>query len=115
MKIHSIRKGKRWRPEMSIQMAFWYRTKKYWQFNAYFKALEKCTGTQDIEIFYDYLISDEWEQTQIKRVFIDGNELSEKEIDTLAKNDGFDSVDDFFNWFDNDFEGQIVHWTDFRY
>jgi hypothetical protein len=33
----------------------------------------------------------------------------------LAKNDGFDSVDDFFAWFNKDFSGKIIHWTDLSY
>lgn len=33
----------------------------------------------------------------------------------LAKNDGFDSVEDFFKWFNKDFYGFIIHWTDLRY
>lgn len=33
----------------------------------------------------------------------------------LANNDGFDSVDSFFKYFNTDFEGKIIHWTDFIY
>lgn len=33
----------------------------------------------------------------------------------LAKNDGFDSIEDFFDWFKNDFEGKLISWTDTRY
>ena len=29
--------------------------------------------------------------------------------------DGFESLNQFFRWFSDDFYGQIIHWTDFRY
>lgn len=40
-----------------------------------------------------------------------GKEILEK----ISKNDGFKSIDDFFSYFNNDFEGKIIHWTDFKY
>lgn len=33
----------------------------------------------------------------------------------LAQNDGFDTIADFFAWFTSDFEGKLIHWTDFKY
>ena len=33
----------------------------------------------------------------------------------LAKNDGFESVEDFFAYFNKDFKGKIIHWTDLQY
>lgn len=33
----------------------------------------------------------------------------------LAVNDGFDSDEMFFKWFDKDFDGWLIHWTDKRY
>jgi hypothetical protein len=33
----------------------------------------------------------------------------------LAKNDGFDTIEDFFAYFNKDFTGKIIHWTDLRY
>lgn len=41
--------------------------------------------------------------------------LTDKEVLKLAENDGFDTVKDFFEYFDKDFEGKIIHWTDFKY
>ena len=48
-------------------------------------------------------------------MIIDNIVLTNKQIEQLAKNDGFDSVQDFFNWFNEDFNGRIIHWTDFKY
>lgn len=28
---------------------------------------------------------------------------------------GFDSVKDFFRYFNKDFKGKIIHWTDLKY
>jgi hypothetical protein len=33
----------------------------------------------------------------------------------LANNDGFDTIEDFFAYFNKDFTGKIIHWTDWRY
>jgi hypothetical protein len=33
----------------------------------------------------------------------------------LSQNDGFDTIEDFFAYFDKDFTGKIIHWTDLKY
>lgn len=33
----------------------------------------------------------------------------------IAQNDGFSSISEFFRWFDKDFTGKIIHWTDLKY
>jgi hypothetical protein len=33
----------------------------------------------------------------------------------FVQNDGFDSIEDFFSYFDKGFKGKIIHWTDLRY
>jgi hypothetical protein len=48
-------------------------------------------------------------------VQIDGRLLNEKEVQEFAYNDGFDRVDDFEVWFNEDFYGKIIHWTEKRY
>ena len=37
------------------------------------------------------------------------------EIQLLAWNDGFDTAEEFMNWFKMDFIGKIIHWTDCKY
>lgn len=49
------------------------------------------------------------------RVYIDGSAIKEDKIRLLAKNDGFDTVDDFFEYFKENFIGKLIHWTDKRY
>ena len=48
-------------------------------------------------------------------VIIDGRYLNYDEIKILSLNDGFDSVQQFFKWFNKDFEGKIIHWTKLKY
>ena len=48
--------------------------------------------------------------------FYQGKLFSQTErIHDLATNDGFDSLEDFFEWFHEDFSGKIIHWTDLKY
>jgi len=62
------------------------------------------------------------------QVFIDGRFIGEAiwdncqlkdssfTLDILIQNDGFDDVNQFFEWFDKDYEGVIVHWIEgFKY
>lgn len=47
--------------------------------------------------------------------FIDGFCQTLNESRVIAGNDGFNSIDDFFAYFNKDFSGKIIHWTDLRY
>lgn len=111
-KIHTIREDKtrRWRKDKSIHFSTDVRTKNY---NCFYKA--KCTGVERIFMTYAF--------NNIIEVTINDRYLTWNEIEKLAKNDGFESYEDFFNWFypvikknkDECFSGRIIHWTDFRY
>lgn len=114
-KIHSIRAGERWKPGMTIHMATGVRTKEYSRFNGDGIGLDKCKSVQLIRIKYENKDSD------YPIVWIDNKEYRYYErhdfiaLNILAVNDGFDSFDQFCKWFSSDFEGQIIHWTDFKY
>lgn len=127
-KIHSIRNGNRWKTGMLIHMATGVRTKNYFQFNQNIRGLEQCKSVQSIEIeemimtssdhcyvFEEY--SKKLDETFVKvfKVKVDSRPLETKEIHQLAANDGFNNTDDFFRWFNTNFKGQIIHWTDFKY
>jgi len=123
-KIHTIREDvhNRWKPGMKIHHAYGVRTKKYDCF-----AESDCVSVQSIEIYQVSIddvdassytkeyIKNSNEPFKIFEVYIDGRRLTGTEFETLAKNDGFDSVDDFFRWFDKPFKGKIIHWTDYKY
>jgi len=91
--------------------------------------LPVCWTTEKI-LIYDL-------QTNKPGVVIGWKILLPTEIEELASNDGFETVEDFFNWFrkptvekwwnevkgkyvnkktlPTEFEGKIIHWTDFVY
>lgn len=48
-------------------------------------------------------------------VYVDERFLAVHEIAAFAQNDGFDTVEDFFAYFNKDFTGKLIHWTDKRY
>lgn len=117
IKIHSIREdpGARWKAGRKIHMATGVRTKNYFCFME-----DVCWGVQPIEVKHEIFHCEIIETLVWVDRLIIYHRSYEKEngvvtMEKLAKNDGFDSVDDFFKWFDSDFQGQIIHWTDFRY
>jgi hypothetical protein len=130
-KLHTIREDKhdRWKPGMSIQMV--YRGPKYSildQFNKDIPQLQKCIGVQKIEI--RYLTTEQKEKMKGTSYFDPIITVDGKHVDfgltTLAKNDGFsdDTVvghkmnfasDYFLKWFNKDFAGKIIHWSELRY
>ena len=107
-KKHTIREDKhdRWKAGRVIHFATGVRTKRYTHFKT-----GQCVSVQAIEINYDY--------TQpvgpCVSVFIDDRFLHPDEIKILAKNDGFEDTSEFFDWFNKDFKGKIIHWTDLKY
>lgn len=103
-KIHSIRRDEkdRWRAGRKIHMAYGVRTKFYECFME-----SECVSVETILIGYlhDCLLY----------VKIGDKVLSQDEQEELALNDGFDSLQDFCNYFNHDFSGKIIHWTKKRY
>lgn len=117
-KIHTIREDKhnRWRADRTIHFTVNARTK---QQNCFL--LRKCTSVQNIYIY--------WCDTTVT-IVIDNiclcvfnvaashseyNNNGYNNLKTLAINDGFDNVTEFLCWFNKDFEGKIIHWTNGRY
>lgn len=136
-KKHTIRTGKRWKAGMSIQMCTG-RFKNVFQFNklenwnvfhglvyiisdnkgndflglkSVVEGIQKVVSIQYIEI----IASDK--MIIIKDNFDDeyGKPLNTNQIKFLTMNDGFDSENDFWDYFKEDTCGQIIHWTNLRY
>lgn len=110
-KLHTIRHDRagRWRAGRSVQGYYAARTKKM---RKIFEAT--CYSVQFIEIKY--------EQGKLNPpcVYIETTKdnwvkLDAEKIEQLAINDGFDSSAHFFEWFNDDFEGKIIHFTNYRY
>lgn len=128
-KIHTIRKYKklRWKPGMPIHFKIWtglpYKSPT---FN--FAPIIPCIGVEKIEIKWycgksivDVYIGVEcigrvvFNAENKKSGFLLVDVKGRNDIPLLSMNDGFDSIVDFFEWFNDDFDGYIIHWTNFKY
>lgn len=106
-KLHTIREDKShsWVQDRDIHFVINNRTKDRYQF----APILPVVSIQHIEIRYSG-------QKYGPVVCIDGTKLlGANSLEKLAQNDGFDSVDDFFSWFNIDFKGKIIHWTNLKY
>ena len=103
-KIHTIREDKhnRWYAGRVIQ--FWFGNPRNVKKNPYQFKVGICMSTQKIEI-------------KNKCVYIDNRELKllSNKVELLSVQDGFDSAREYFEWFNKDFKGVIIHWTDYKY
>lgn len=114
-KRHTIRKGCRWKKGDKIHFQEW-EGKPYKSKCIQFAPIVECVSVQKIEIiWYEYPP----DFKPIIAVYIDdagtNGHLSRTDIEILAINDGFESVEDFIKYFNSNFEGQIIHWTDLSY
>ncbi len=100
-KIHTVRwdSKSRWKDGKKIHFATGARSSNY---NCFMQGT--CKGVQKIRIVE-------------RRVLIDGVELSHEELEEFSKNDGFDSMEAFWSWFDDysPFDGKVIHWTNKLY
>ncbi|WP_438423101.1 hypothetical protein [Aquimarina macrocephali] len=115
-KLHTIRRDEknRWRAGNKIHPVINNRTKQQFQFTPTIK----CTGVQRIEIVKVANVKTPYTRSTGNKTFqviVDGNCLNKNQIEQLAINDGFESVEHFFRWFNEDFTGKLIHWTDLRY
>ncbi|WP_163401457.1 hypothetical protein [Flavobacterium fluviatile] len=104
-KIHTIREDPkdRWKVGMMIDFFINVRTKKMFRF----APVMPVVSVQTIEIYHF--------GEKAKSVCINGRKLKVLRVKELAQNDGFDTVEDFFAYFNEDFTGKIIHWTDLKY
>lgn len=109
-KIHTIREDptRRWKPGNVIHFATGVRTKNYNQFHE-----DTCRYVHPV-----------WIDPQKKEIHIGvyyhllgwmKAKMSEHAQLEFAQNDGFDTLDDFWEWFDKPFHGVVIHWTNKRY
>jgi len=106
IKIHTIRQDRnnRWQAGRVIHFATGVRTPNYDCF-----MIDECVSVQKISIKYSS--NPFW----TPQVTVDGENLSANDLQLLASWDGFPSVAEFFEWFDKDFVGKLIHWTDLKY
>ena len=123
-KSHSIRFGKRqWIAGNDIHFAINNRTKNYFRF----APITEVVSVQKIEFELIGGLTEDAQSYDIMNVFIDEKNFGsfdrlkkevifgEDNLQQLAINDGFESVEDFFEYFNENATGQLIHWTDLTY
>ncbi|WP_158796144.1 hypothetical protein [Pedobacter sp. L105] len=107
-KIHTIRRDAdhEWKAGMDIQLVINLNTPDEFQF----APLLKCQSVQRIQIDYSNLISEKG-----PAVFIDYELLDRVTLAQMVMNDGFPTIDDFFLYFNEEFTGNLIHWTPLIY
>lgn len=116
-KLHTIREDKndRWKPGVMIDFFINARQPNMFRFAPRIPVV----SVQKIKIVHFLAEAHIYiDDSFYGEIFFNGN----KEIDgyavnieELAINDGFDDVEDFIAYFNKDFTGKIIHWTDLKY
>lgn len=106
-KLHTIRKDldNEWAPGLGIQLVINMNTADEFQF----VPTLTCTSVQRISIDYSNLIHEG------PAVFVDYELLDRETLHKLAVNDGFPTIADFFLYFNEEFTGNLIHWTALKY
>lgn len=119
-KLHTIRPDSkdRWRTGRDIHFVINNRTPNRFQF----APVIPCVSVQKIGIRYKIHQSGDSVHALIDGdVYAGASWYPSGHIRTvwggedLARNDGFDCLEDFFDYFNEDFTGKIIHWTKLRY
>lgn len=104
----------RWHAGRLIHPVINNRSKNQFQFAPVFP----CVSTQKIEIrktddklIIAHYIDRRWGFA----VAVDGQYVNNDVVEKIAINDGFRSVSSFFKWFNKDYTGKIIHWTNLKY
>ncbi|KVV16118.1 hypothetical protein [Flavobacterium sp. TAB 87] len=118
-KLHTIREDKtnRWKAGMKIDFFINCRQKNMFRF----APVLPVVGIQKVEIKWFELFG-----KKLVRIFIndhsfgsvkfdDSNLIVTGEVLALAHNDGFNTITEFFDYFNEDFKGKLIHWTDMSY
>ncbi len=118
-KLHTIRKDEpdRWRAGLLIQFVVNNRRPNRIQF-----AEGKCTRIQYIQVRWfnkwPTVYIGDTEEDWAPFYFHDDAGVpmyGVEDMKRLAVNDGFESVEEFFMYFKENFKGKIIHWTDLKY
>jgi hypothetical protein len=105
-KKHTIREDRKDRWKVGYLIDFYINTRKVNMFQ--FAPRVNCLGVQKIEIRHQEIMND-------ANISVDGKVLNASEKEKLAINDGFDSFKEFLEYFNTDFTGKLIHWTDLKY
>lgn len=116
-KIHTIREDKNDRWKAGNKIDFFINCRQPDMFR--FAPVLPVVSVQKVEIIITENCGLRKRQVWIDDLFLlyheYGDRVADKGMLQLAQNDGFDTIEDFFAYFNEDFTGKIIHWTDLRY
>ncbi len=111
-KLHTMRKDPKglWVPGRKIHMVVFNRTKNRFQF----APVLKVKSTQEVSIKYKG--ADKYPVVTIdNKRFTANDRYGVEMLREIAFNDGFNSMDHFFMWFNTNDTYKLIHWTDLKY
>ena len=124
-KLHTIRKDEkdRWKVGAKIHMVINNRTKDRLQFAPVLevKSMQKIKIARSVKGNHtEVAVYIDDKQFGTATFLADSPMSYSDELRVLAFNDGFDALNStlklsFFQWFSEDFEGKIIHWTELKY
>ena len=116
-KLHTIREDKNNRWQVGTNINFYINARQKNMFR--FAPVLQVVRVQNIEIIYVPFGDKKQDARPFVRVdgrlIYDVGQTLWSQMKEFAENDGFDCVNDFFEYFDKDFTGKIIHWTDLKY
>lgn len=107
-KLHTIREDAKDRWKTGTMIDFFINCRQPTMFR--FAPKIPVVSVQEVEI-----IVNNFEFMNDYEVKIDGKLLSTDEKVKLAIHDGFDNLLQFFLYFNKDFKGKLIHWTNLKY
>lgn len=115
-KLHTIREDKNNRWKVGTKIDFFINAR---QKNMYrFAPVLPVVRIQNFEIVYET----SFYRKRYPVVFINNvmfydavGHINEYKMLDFVNSDGFDTIEDFFDYFDKDYVGKIIHWTDLEY
>lgn len=116
-KIHTIREDKKNRWKIGTMIHFFINVRQKNMFM--FAPVLSVVSTQKFEIIYlenrDLKKTQVWLDDVFCLYYRYGDRVIDKGLLEFAQNDGFDTIESFFEYFNKDFTGKLIHWTDKRY
>lgn len=116
-KFHTIRRGNKYKAGDIVSPISVDQNGNEFQFAPEMEII----SIQDISIRYEKMASGEWVHIVIGGIngmdlpYFFTEDYNNSRLEAFIKNDGFESPEQFFKYFNEDFEGQILHFTDLRY
>lgn len=111
-KVHTFREdvNNLWHAGRKIHPVIFNRTKNRFQF----APVLECVSVQKIQIVQCEVLKD-GKYKQIGEIYIDNKYIEPCMYRTIALNDGFAGTKQFFQYFNRNWSGKIIHFTSLKY